>query len=399
MIVIDAKAIWALLRDAFYAWMDDKAPAMGAALAYYTVFALAPLLIIVIAIAGLVFGQEAAQGHILSQVSGLIGEEGGRAVQAMLESARQPGPGIVAGGIGLILLIIASTGVFVQLQESLDTIWRVVAKPGRGILGILRDRLLSFLMVIVAGFLLLVSLVLSAALAALGKFFSYLLPVPEAVLQGVNFLVSFAVITLLFAMIYKILPDAKISWSDVWIGAAVTSLLFSLGKFMIGLYLGKSSVGSAYGAAGSLVIILVWVYYSAQILLYGAEFTSVYAIKYGSRIVPTENAVFLNEAIATDPKLIAADLASQKRIWRNMYNHRKRKDTENVVDHFCDSFGAVGPGPGQSYTLGGFIHVLLVVAVVILVLNLIQGRRTVYSLQVENQGFVKCSCSWAAQSS
>ena len=307
MIVIDAKAIWALLRDAFYAWMDDKAPAMGAALAYYTVFALAPLLIIVIAIAGLVFGREAAQGHILGQVSGLIGVEGGRAVQAMLESARQPGPGIMAGGIGLILLIIASTGVFVQLQDSLNTIWRVVAKPGRGIWGILRDRFLSFLMVLVAGFLLLVSLVLSAALAALGKFFSYLLPVPETVLQGVNFLLSFAVITLLFAMIYKILPDAKISWSDVWIGAAVTSLLFSLGKFMIGLYLGKSSVGSAYGAAGSLVIILVWVYYSAQILLYGAEFTSVYAIKYGSRIVPTENAVFLNEALATDPKLIAAE--------------------------------------------------------------------------------------------
>ena len=304
MIVIDAKAIWALLRDAFYAWMDDKAPAMGAALAYYTVFALAPLLIIVIAIAGFVFGQEAAQGHILSQISGLIGEDGGRAVQAMLESARKPGPGILAGGIGLILLIIASTGVFVQLQESLDTIWRVVPKSGRGIMGILRDRLLSFLMVIVAGFLLLVSLVLSAALAALGKFFSYLLPVPEAVLHGVNFLVSFAVITLLFAMIYKILPDAKISWSDVWIGAAVTSLLFSLGKFMIGLYLGKSSVGSAYGAAGSLVIMLVWVYYSAQILLYGAEFTAVYAIKYGSRIVPTENAVFLNEAMSLDPKLV-----------------------------------------------------------------------------------------------
>ncbi len=307
MIVIDTKSIWALLRDAFYSWIDDKAPAMGAALAYYTVFALAPLLIIVIAVAGLVFGREAAQGHILGQVSGLIGEEGARAVQAMLESASQPGPGIVAGVIGLILLVIASTGVFVQLQESLDTIWRVVPKSGRGIWGILRDRLLSFFMVIVAGFLLLVSLVLSAALAALGKFFSYLLPVPETVLHGLNFLVSFAVITLLFAMIFKILPDAKISWSDVWIGAAVTSLLFSLGKFMIGLYLGKSSVGSAYGAAGSLVIILVWVYYSAQILLYGAEFTAVYAIKYGSRIVPTENAVFLSEAMRTDPKVVTTD--------------------------------------------------------------------------------------------
>jgi len=315
MILTKAQGIGSLLRDAFYAWIDDKAPALGAALAYYTVFALAPLLIIVIAIAGLAFGREAAQGQILSQIEGLVGEQGGRAVQAMLENARQPGPGIVASAIGLITLIIASTGVFAQLQVSLDTIWRVTPKPGRGILGIIRDRLLSFLMVIVAGFLLLVSLVLSAALAALGKFFSYLLPVPEGVLHGVNFVVSFAVITLLFAAIYKVLPDAKISWSDVWIGAAVTSLLFSLGKFVIGLYLGKGSVASAYGAAGSLVIILVWVYYSAQILLYGAEFTAVYAIRYGSRIVPTENAVSLNPAVCEPPERSLEDPrdASEKR--------------------------------------------------------------------------------------
>src|SRR5512132_3809684 len=198
MILTQAQGIGSLLRDAFYAWLDDNAPANGAALAYYTVFALAPLLIIVIAIGGLAFGREAAQGHILGQIEGLVGEHGARAVQAMLENASQPGPGIVAGGVGLIMLIIGSTGVFAQLQISLDTIWRVTPKPGRGVLGIIRDRLLSFLMVLVAGFLLLVSLVLSAALAALGKFFSYLLPVPEAVLQGVNFAVSFAVITLLF---------------------------------------------------------------------------------------------------------------------------------------------------------------------------------------------------------
>ena len=313
MILTKAQGIGSLLRDAFYAWIDDKAPALGAALAYYTVFALAPLLIIVIAIAGLAFGREAAQGQILSQIEGLVGEQGGRAVQAMLENARQPGPGIVASAVGLITLIVASTGVFAQLQDSLNTIWRVTPKPGRGILGIIRDRLLSFLMVIVAGFLLLVSLVLSAALAALGKFFSYLLPVPEAVLHGVNFVVSFAVITLLFAAIYKVLPDAKISWSDVWIGAAVTSLLFSLGKFMIGLYLGKGSVASAYGAAGSLVIILVWVYYSAQILLYGAEFTAVYAIRYGSRIVPTENAVALNPSLCEAPQASDSPLAAEKR--------------------------------------------------------------------------------------
>jgi membrane protein len=306
-----AQAIWVLLRDAFYSWFDDKAPALGAALAYYTVFALAPLLIIVIAIAGLAFGQEVAQGHILSQIEGLVGENGAKAVQAMLDSARQADAGIFASIFGVVMLILASTGVFVQLQDSLNTIWRVVPKPGRGIRGILRDRLLSFVMVMGIGFLLLVSLVLSAALAALGKFFNYLLPVPEAVLHIINLIVSFGVITLLFAMIYKILPDAKISWSDVWIGAAVTSLLFSLGKFFIGLYLGKSSLTSAYGAAGSFVIILVWVYYSAQILLYGAEFTFIYAIKYGSRIVPTANAMFLKEQLCPAPGDVNATTAGQ----------------------------------------------------------------------------------------
>ena len=298
---MNAKAIWILLRDAFYSWLDDRAPALGAALAYYTVFALAPLLIIVIAIGGLAFGQEAAQGQILSQIEDLLGENGAKAVQAMLESARQPTTGWLATIVGIVMLVLGSTGVFAQLQDSLNTIWKVVPKAGRGIRGILRDRLLTFMMVIAVGFLLLVSLVLSAALAALGKFFNYLLPVPEAVLHGINFVVSFGVITLMFAMIYKILPDVKISWSDVWIGAAVTSLLFSLGKFLIGLYLGKSGVASAYGAAGSLVVILVWVYYTAQILLYGAEFTAVYAIKYGSRIVPTENAVFLKQQLCAVP--------------------------------------------------------------------------------------------------
>jgi membrane protein len=299
---MNVKALWVLLRDASYAWLDDKAPTLGAALAYYMVFALAPLLIIIIAIAGIVFGQEAAEGQIMDQIQGLVGEKGATAIQAMLASARQPERGWLATGIAIVTLIVGSTGVFAQLQESLNTVWRVVAKPGRGVWGILRDRLLSFVMVITIGFLLLVSLVLSAGLSALGKFFNYLLPVPEVMLQGLNFVVAFGVITLLFAMIYKILPDAKISWSDVWIGAAVTSLMFSLGKFLIGLYLGKSGVASAYGAAGSLVIVLLWVYYSAQILLYGAEFTAVYAAKYGSRIVPTENAVFLKDQVCQVPE-------------------------------------------------------------------------------------------------
>ena len=198
------------------------------------------------------------------------------------------------------LLGFGATGAFAQLQDALNTIWGVVPKPGRGVLGILQDRLFSFMLVIGIGFLLLVSLVLSAALAALGKFFGYLLPVPEAILHIVNFVLSFGVITLLFAMMYKILPDVKIGWSDVWIGAAMTALLFSVGKFLIGLYLGKSGVASAYGAAGSLVVILLWVYYSSQILLFGAEFTFVYANKYGSHIEPSDNAVLINKQIRAE---------------------------------------------------------------------------------------------------
>ena len=295
-----ARGVWMLLRDSFYAWLDDNVQRLGAALAYYTVFSLAPLLIIVIAIAGLAFGQEAAQGQIMSQIEGLLGEEGAKATQAMIENARQPTAGLVAGLLGIIMLVFGATGAFAQLQDALNTIWGVTPKPGRGVLGILQDRLFSFMLVIGIGFLLLVSLVLSAALAALGKFFGYLLPVPEAILHIVNFVLSFGVITLLFAMMYKILPDVKIGWSDVWIGAAMTALLFSVGKFLIGLYLGKSGVASAYGAAGSLVVILLWVYYSSQILLFGAEFTFVYANKYGSHIEPSDNAVLINKQIRAE---------------------------------------------------------------------------------------------------
>jgi membrane protein len=304
-------SIGLLMRDALYAWLDHKAPAMGAALAYYTIFAVAPLLIIVIAIGGLAFGQEAAQGHIMSQIGDLVGEEGAKAIQAMLESARKPTTGMVATVVGIITLIIATSGLFAQLQDSLNTVWGVAPKPGRGVVGVLRDRLLSFMMVLTVGFLLLVSLVISAGLAAFGKFFNYLLPMPEGVLHAINFVISFGVIALLFAMIFKILPDATVSWGDVWIGAIVTSLLFSLGKFLIGLYLGKSGVASAYGAAGSLVVILVWVYYSAQLVLYGAEFTAIYAIRFGSRILPTENAVFVKQMLCAGPEEVASSTPSE----------------------------------------------------------------------------------------
>lgn len=257
---------------------------MGAALSYYTAFSLSPLLIIVIAIAGLLFGPEAVEGYIVEQIGGLIGEETGRAIQAMIESSRKPAAGIIGSVVGVLTLAIGASGVFAELQDSLNTIWKVQPKTkGSGVMKMIRDRFLSFTMVLTIGFLLLISLLVHAALAAFGKFMGGLFPGTEALLHVINFVISFGVITLLFAMMFKMLPDVKIPWRHVWIGAGITALLFTIGKFLIGLYLGKSGIASPYGAAGSLIVMLVWVYYSAQIFLFGAEFTHAYATRYGSK--------------------------------------------------------------------------------------------------------------------
>jgi membrane protein len=293
---VNLSVTWKLLKTTVSKWSDDHVPRLGAALAYYTVFSLVPVLLIMIAITGLVFGQEAAQGQVINQIGGLVGEKSAQAIEGMLENARKPSSGVIAAVVGVVTLLFGASGLFGQLQDALNTIWGVKPKPGRGILGILKDRFLSFMAVLGTGFLLLVSLIVSAGLAALGQVFKHWLPGPELLLQVINFVVSFGVITLLFAMMYKILPDVKLAWNDVWIGAGVTALLFTLGKFLLGLYLGKSDIGSTYGAAGSLVIILFWVYYSSQILLFGAEFTAIYANQYGSRIKPAENAMPVSEA-------------------------------------------------------------------------------------------------------
>jgi membrane protein len=269
--------IWQLFKRTVAKWNEDHAPQLGAALAYYSVFSLAPLLLISIAIAGTVFGQEAAQGQIIEQIEGLVGEASAKAIQSMIEEARRPALSTIATLIAIVMLIIGATGVFAQLQEALNTIWRVEQKPGEGIWKVLKDRFISFLAVLGTGFLLLISLVISAGLSAVG-----------ATLQIINFSISFAVITFLFAMIYKLLPDTSIQWSDVWVGAGMTSLLFTIGKFLIGLYLGNSDVGIAYGAAGSLVVILIWVYYASQIFLLGAEFTAVYAESRTGRLAPVQ---------------------------------------------------------------------------------------------------------------
>lgn len=282
--------IFALLKDTFVEWNKDHAPRLGAALAYYTVFSLGPLLLIIISLLGLVFGTSAAQDQIVGQLQGLVGAEGARFIQDAIASASKPTTSIIASVIGIATLLLGAIGVFGQLQDALNAIWHVTPKPGLGIREMIKDRVLSFGMVLAVGFLLLVSLVVSAGLTALFKYFGTLVPMPATVAEGVNFFVSFGVITALFALIFKYLPDAIIPWRNVWIGAALTSLLFVIGKFVLGFYLGSSSIGSSYGAAGSLVIVLVWIYYSAQILFFGAEFTKAYAMRYGEGIVPAPNA-------------------------------------------------------------------------------------------------------------
>ena len=277
------KNIWILTKAAASSWVDDYAQSMGAALAYYTMFSIAPLLLIVISIAGLIFGVEAARGEIVGQLQGLTGQQGAEAVQGLLESVSKPAESVTATVVGGILLLIGATTVFGELQDALDRIWRAPKRHKSGIWSLLRARLLSFGMIMGVGFLLMVSLVVSAALAALGKLWGPLFADWDILANVINVLVSFAFTTTMFAMIYKIMPRLKVDWADVGIGAAVTALLFTTGKFLIGLYIGKSGITSGFGAAGSLVVVLVWVYYSAQIFLMGAEFTWAYAVTFGSR--------------------------------------------------------------------------------------------------------------------
>jgi membrane protein len=271
------KSIWRLMKAAIAGWNTDFASSMGAALAYYTVFSIAPLLIIVIAVAALIFGQQAAQQELLDQIRALVGDQGTHAIEIMLESAQKPKQGALASVLSVVTLAIGATGVFSELESDLNRIWKVQGPEGSGIWHLLRTRLLSFGMVLAIGFLLLVSLIVSAALAAWGKYWGGLFAGMEALLHAANFVLSLLVISVLFALMYKILPSVKIAWRHAWLGAVLASVLFTLGKLLIGLYIGKSSIASSYGAAGALVVLLLWVYYSAQIFLFGAEFIKAYA--------------------------------------------------------------------------------------------------------------------------
>lgn len=272
-----------LLREVLAEWQRDAALSLGAALAYYTLFAMAPLLVLVIAIAGLALGRAAAQGEIVAQMAGLMGPEGAKMIEDMIARASRPSSGIVATLVSLGTMALGASGVFGQLQSALNQIFGAAPRPGAGVVGMIRQRLAHFGMIVAIGFLLLVSLVLSAGLAALHGWLEARVPVLAVVLPLVNFVVSLLVVAGLFALIYKVLPDVELNWRDVWLGAACTSLLFTVGKSVIGLYLGRAGTTSVYGAAGSLVLVLLWIYYSSQILFLGAEFTDVYSRRYGSR--------------------------------------------------------------------------------------------------------------------
>jgi membrane protein len=287
--------VWTLAKETVSDWLSDDAPRLAASLAFYTLLSLAPIIVIAVAIAGLAFGAEAAKGQIAGELGAIVGGDAAKGVETVVASAQSPASGTLATVVGIVTLFIGASGVFGELQFALNRIWEVKAREGRGIWGEVKDRFFSFTMVLGVAFLLLVSLVLSAVLSAVGKGFTGLLPGGEAVWQVVNFAFSFAMVAALFALIFKVVPDAEIRWADVWVGAAVTALLFTIGKSLLGLYLGKASVGSSYGAAGSLVVLVVWVYYSAQILFLGAEFTQVQARQRGREIKPTGKGVPLHE--------------------------------------------------------------------------------------------------------
>lgn len=304
------KVIFNLMKNSFKEWSEDKATRLGAALAYYTIFSIGPLLIILIAIVSLVFSN--AKQEIVGQLSSVVGQQGAEAINQIIENNNKGGGSIIATVVGIVLLILGASGVFGQLKDALNTIWEVKLKPGQGIMATLKDRFLSFTMVLGTGFLLLVSFVVSALVAALGDWINKYLPGGQIVGYAVNLLLLLAVITAMFALLFKYLPDVKIAWKDVWLGAFITALLFAIGQLVLSLYLSFANVGSAFGAAASLVVLLVWIYYSALIFLFGAEFTQVYTNKYGSYVRPAENAEFVTEEDRAQEGIPAKEEASKQ---------------------------------------------------------------------------------------
>ena len=284
------KEIWKLIKRAGESWLDHNATRLAAAVAFYSILSLAPLLLLSVAIAGFIFGEEAARGELVDQMRDLVGDEGAKVIQDTLAKAKKTEHGIFATVVGSVTLLLGAAGVFGELHDAMNVVWEVKAKPGRGVWGFLRDKFLSFGMVLSIGFLLLVSLVLSTALSVVGKYFSGMTPGVPVFMEVLNFLVSIALITGLFALLFRYLPDARIPWRHLWPGAFTTAILFTLGKYLIGLYLAQAAVGSPFGTAGSLVVLIVWVYYSSLIIFFGAELTQVHAKTAGVEVQPLPSA-------------------------------------------------------------------------------------------------------------
>jgi membrane protein len=302
-IPFNRRAIWDFVVETYNEWSSDNAMTLGAALAFYTTFSLAPLFILVIAVFGYAVGQETVQAEILKRSRELIGEQGASSIRTMIGSYHS-GSSILATILGILIILLGATSAFVMLKQALNIVWGARANPNAPIWNMVKERLLSFLMIFFVGILMILSLAFSVALSFLSSFFRYLLPFTPFFMQLADLSLSILLITLLFAVIYRVLPDVEIAWTDVWVGSVITAILFTAGKFLIGLYLGRSSVSSAYGAAGSLVIILLWIYYSAQIFLIGAEITKVYANWYGSHVRPLWN-------LLTPPLLDPAQLGKR----------------------------------------------------------------------------------------
>ncbi|HEY1267036.1 MAG TPA: YihY/virulence factor BrkB family protein [Candidatus Binatia bacterium] len=309
----EKKGIFNFIKTCVEHWLGEGPFQLAAALAYYTLFSLSPLLIILTAMVGLLAGEETAQNYIYNSISGLVGVQSARAVMEMMQKAHREGGGLSATIFGVALLLFGAGGVVGQLQSSLNTVWGVETKMHTGIWPIIRARFISYAMLLAIGFLLLVSLMVTTAVSALSDYLRNLLPAVGAVWPAVDIVISFGFVTILFALIYKFLPDVKIAWRDVWIGAALTALLFSIGKLLIGLYLAKSAVSSTYGAAGSLVTVLLWVYYSSLVFFFGAEVTRVYATQYGRGLKPTEIAAPTRDGLKKEKKIEKANPDAEKR--------------------------------------------------------------------------------------
>ena len=283
-----------MLKDTFKDFGEDRAMRLAAAMAYYAIFAIGPMLFVMVTIAGWVLGDEAVRGQVQEALKGFVGEQSAKTIQSMMVAPKQ-GQNIITTVLGILALLMGASGLFGQLQDALNTIWEVQSRPGQGIWGFIRNRFLSMAMVLGLGFLLLISMILTTAVQALTSRAGQLLPLPDGVTVLLSAVAAFFVVTLFFALVYKVLPDVKIQWRHVWAGAIFTAILFTVGKFLLGLYLGKQASSSTYGAAGSVIVILLWIYYSSLILFLGAEFTQVYARRKGAAIVPTDNAVAVTE--------------------------------------------------------------------------------------------------------